>query len=257
MRGRRYDDWIIEVLALLLIAFLLFLVTGVANGNQSLGKKHLSDSKKKIALTFDDGPKPNVLKDLLPVLADYDIKATFFVNGFRLKNDESAQSLIRQMIIVGHSIQNHTYSHGNLRKMEERYGRRWILSDIERNSVLIEKYSGRRPTFFRPPFWVIWPDLKKDIESHGYVVLTLENGDINSSDYILAIKQETQNKIIALVLGAIKQREKQGKYSHVLVFHELPGTVKILPRLIEELESRGYGFDTIENIYNQKSKEGR
>lgn len=250
MRGCRYDDWIIDVLALLLIAFLLFLTTGVASGNQSPEKKYSPDSKKKIALTFDDGPKPNVLKDLLPVLADHKIKATFFVNGFRLKNDESAQSFIRQMTIVGHSIQNHTYSHGNLRKMEAQYGRQWILNDIEKNSVLIEKHSGRRPTFFRPPFWVIWPDLKKDIESRRYVVLTLENGDINSSDYILAVKQETQENIIALVLGVIKQREKQGKYSHVLVFHELPGTVKILPRLIEELKIRGYGFDTIENVYS-------
>ncbi len=257
MRGRRYDDWIIEVLALLSIAFLLFLIAGIAYGDQSLEKKYLPDSRKKIALTFDDGPKPNVLKELLPMLADHKVKATFFVNGFRLKTDESAQGLIRQMTIVGHSIQNHTYSHGNLKKMEERYGRQWVLDDIEKNSALIEKYSGRRPTFFRPPFWVIWPDLKKDIESRGYIVLTLENGDINSSDYIFAVKQETQDKIIALVLGVIKQREKQSRFSHILVFHEISGTVNILPRLIEELKSRGYEFDVVENVYSQNKEEGR
>lgn len=253
---KKYNNSIIDflIVIILIIVVIFFLVGVVFAAYDAIGDKKV---KKLIAITFDDGPKPNVLKNLLPLLEEQNVKATFFVNGFRFKEDANSQALIKKMARDGHSIQNHTYSHGNLKKMEEKYGRRWILDDIEKNADLIEKYAGKKPIFLRPPFWVIWPDLKKSIESGGYVVLSLENGDINSNDYTLALKNETRDKIVALVLGMIKQRERRGEFSHVLVFHEISGTVKILPELIKRLKEMGYEFDVIENVYPHTLKEAR
>jgi peptidoglycan/xylan/chitin deacetylase (PgdA/CDA1 family) len=201
---------------------------------------------KLIALTFDDGPKEKFLNVALPIFEKNGIKATFFVNGCNF--NESNKKLLVQMSKDGHSIQNHTYGHGNFKLMEKKYGRAWIIKDVDKNASLIKECTGKNPTFLRPPFWVIWPDLQNEIENKGYHVLTL-SVDINPMDYELSPKEETRHQVIENILRAIDSRERQNKFCHIIVLHEIVGTAKILPEIIEKLKSRGYQFKTVEEVY--------
>jgi peptidoglycan/xylan/chitin deacetylase (PgdA/CDA1 family) len=227
---------------------------------------------KLIALTFDDGPKPYVLmgtrsgkgvasQSLLALLDQQGVKATFFVMGWRLSKNadekcrqvdggvcrEAAEEEHRR----GHEIENHTYGHGDFRVMTKRFGEEWVLNDIERASTIIQKITGDKPKYLRPPDWTIWPELQEKIEARGYHVMTKSTAvppalrDVDSEDYFCAghdLSKCPKPSDYDYVLRHIEQRERQGVEQHILVFHELPQTVELLARLIPELKKRGYMF---------------
>jgi peptidoglycan/xylan/chitin deacetylase (PgdA/CDA1 family) len=230
---------------------------------------------KLIALTFDDGPKPYVLmgtrsgkgvasQSLLGLLDQQGIKATFFVMGWRLSKNADAKcqqvdgGVCREAAEEehrrGHEIENHTYGHGNFRVMVKRYGEDWVLRDIERASAIIQKITGDKPTYLRPPDWTIWPELQKKIEARGYHVMTKSTAvapalrDVDSEDYFCAggdLSKCPKPSDYDYVLRNIEQRERQGVEQHILVFHELPQSVELLSRLIPELKRQGYSFVTL------------
>jgi len=233
---------------------------------------HAASGGKLIALTFDDGPKPYVLmgtrsgkgvasQSLLALLEQQEIKATFFVMGWRLSKNadgkcrqedggvcrEAAEEEHRR----GHEMENHTYGHGDFRIMTKRYGEEWVLNDIERASKIIQGITGEKPKYLRPPDWTIWPELQKKIEARGYHVMTRSTAvppglrDVDSEDYFCAghdLSKCPKPSDYDYVLRHIEQRERQGVDQHILVFHELPQTVELLSRLIPELKKRGYRF---------------
>lgn len=247
----------------------------------------LASNERLVALTFDDGPRPYVLLDngtsadspgLLHVLDTHQVKATFFVMGWRLQPGaydrdhptrikvtyrEAAQELIRR----GHEIENHTYSHVMLPAAERKYGEGWALADVDRASWLIQDVTGSRPIFVRPPSWVIREQQRRELESHGYHIMSLSGHtapavrDVNSEDYFCAGKNLSHCPKPSLeesVFRQIEQRERKGVYTHILVFHELPSSVVSLDRLIPELQQRGYRFvrlDEYEKMVKTRSSQ--
>jgi len=234
-----------------------------------------SSSDKLIALTFDDGPRPYVLfgskgehagPGLVSVLDSKGVKATFFVVGWRLtpktwgdkRYEESvgitcldaAQRLVRD----GYELEDHTYSHIELRSAERKQGEQWVLGDVNRGADAIKAVSGTHPRYLRPPDWIIPDDARRDLEKQGYQLLTISNEnpvalrDINSLDYLCAGKHPTgcpKPSLAGGVLKQIEQREKHGVYTHILAFHELSSTTAVMPELISELKARGYRFVTL------------
>jgi len=233
-------------------------------------------AKKLIALTFDDGPRPWVLKgnsqpgfaspSLLDLLDREGVKATFFVMAWRLAPAADKECLKIDAGITcrqaaeeehrrGHEIENHTYGHGDFRRMNKRYGEEWILNDIDRASRTIEPITGVKPRYLRPPDWDIWPELAQHIEARGYHVMTKSTSvppvlrDVDSEDYFCYGKNQSrcpQPSLYDYVLRTITQRERQGLDDQILVFHELPTSVKVLSKLIPELKRRGYTFVTLQ-----------
>jgi len=101
-------------------------------------------SQKVVALTFDDGPTKKV-EDLLPLLGQYNAKATFFLIGQDLeKNLDEAKKIVAK----GHQIGNHTYSHKRMVLKSPSF----IKNEIEKTDKLIREagYSGEID--FRPPY---------------------------------------------------------------------------------------------------------
>jgi peptidoglycan/xylan/chitin deacetylase (PgdA/CDA1 family) len=99
----------------------------------------------EIALTFDDGPNPVWTPRLLDILANYSVRATFFMVG---SHAVSEPALVRRVVAAGHLIGNHSWSHPNLaltlsRRVEE---------ELVRTSDTLQQIAGRRVHFFRPPF---------------------------------------------------------------------------------------------------------
>src|SRR5262245_30719834 len=81
-----------------------------ARGYQLFGEivPRVNTSRPVVALTFDDGPVPPYTSELLSILREKNIKATFFVIG---QNIEKSPSLAEQIEKEGHELGNHTYSH--------------------------------------------------------------------------------------------------------------------------------------------------
>jgi peptidoglycan/xylan/chitin deacetylase (PgdA/CDA1 family) len=118
------------------------------------------DKKNPICLTFDDGPDPAYTQKILDILADYNVKATFFVLG---KAAEQFPNLLEQMASAGHSIGNHSYSHDHP----------WLMtSDRAKHEVayttdIIKKITGNAPRWFRPPFGRLRTAMRKQAYSEN------------------------------------------------------------------------------------------
>jgi peptidoglycan-N-acetylglucosamine deacetylase len=100
-------------------------------------------NQKVVALTFDDGPTENV-DDILTLLNDHNIKATFFLIGNEIeKNQEEAKAIVNE----GHQIGNHTYFHQHMI-----FKSPWFIKEeIEKTDELIRHGGYKGEIDFRPP----------------------------------------------------------------------------------------------------------
>jgi peptidoglycan-N-acetylglucosamine deacetylase len=257
-----------------LLALLLLAVAG-AFCSDTTASPSTTSPYKLIALTFDDGPRPYVLfaekknhpaPGLINVLDANGVKATFFVVGWRLTpktwgNARAEENVgvtcidaAEELVKRGHELEDHTYSHIELRGAERKRGEQWVLADVDRGAQAIKAVSGVAPHYIRPPDWTISDDARRDLEREGYSLLTIsqENPpalrDVNSLDYLCTGRNPAgcaKPSLADGVLKQVEQREKQGIYTHILAFHELSTTTAAMPQLIADLKARGYRFVTL------------
>ena len=171
---------------------------------------HIETEQKVVALTFDDGPTKQV-EDILALLEKYNVKATFFLIGNEIeKNREEAE----RIVVEGHQIGNHTYSHKRMVLKSPSYIRR----EIEKTDALIRESGYIGKIDFRPPYgkklftlpyylnkhdretitWDLEPDVADD--KLAYVQQNVENGSIilfhpmysNDSEYLQAMEEVIQ-----------------------------------------------------------------
>lgn len=103
-----------------------------------------------MALTYDDGPNTAWTPALLELLAEHDVKATFFLLG---KYAEQEPALLREIAAAGHAIGNHTYSHVSMPMHGDatiREELRRTREAIEAAGVELSAAQGKR--LFRPPY---------------------------------------------------------------------------------------------------------
>jgi peptidoglycan/xylan/chitin deacetylase (PgdA/CDA1 family) len=101
--------------------------------------------RKRVALTFDDGPDAENTPALLALLAKREIRATFFCIGNRVSQQPE---LIRRMAADGHEIENHTFQHSPATNL---FSLRRLRDDLSQAQTEIQRATGRTPAFFRPP----------------------------------------------------------------------------------------------------------
>jgi peptidoglycan-N-acetylglucosamine deacetylase len=102
-------------------------------------------SRREIALTFDDGPDPNITPRVLDLLDANHAKATFFVVGERARRHPA---LVREIVRRGHAVENHSYLHSVHFPW---YGPRRLARDISAAQAAIADACGQAPIFFRAP----------------------------------------------------------------------------------------------------------
>jgi len=136
---------IIVSLTLLFILFLVYAILPtvlIRVSNWGITKRTNTDA---IALTFDDGPHPDYTPQLLDLLKKYDVKATFFVVGSKVK---SYPDIIKRMSREGHTIGIHHFEHISS----------WILSpfrlkkQLQMTDQAIMECTGEKVTCYRPPW---------------------------------------------------------------------------------------------------------
>jgi len=105
-----------------------------------------------VFLTFDDGPHPEYTPEILEILDSYNIKATFFLVGEKVKKH---QTLVRDIADAGHCIGNHGYSHTSMLFKPTGF----MDSEIEKTDACIADTIGSKPQLFRPPYGRFGPRL--------------------------------------------------------------------------------------------------
>ena len=193
------------------------------------------ETEKKIALTFDDGPSIFTL-EVLELLKKYDVKATFFCIG---KNIEAHPEILKQIIADGHLVGNHSYSHS---KFFDFYNAEKIQQEIQKTDKLLEKYTSKKINFFRPPYGVTTPSIRRALEKTGHTVI---GWNIRSLD------GGTKNQ--ELIFNRIIKRVSPGGI--VLLHDTASHSVLVLEQFLQFLQQNNYKVISIEELLNLKAYE--
>lgn len=184
------------------------------------------ESGKYVVLSFDDGPSGRFTRRLLDGLAQRDVKATFLLCGYRLK-DYPAEA--RHIADEGHEIGIHGYSHDPLCTMAPAD----ILDEIRRTAALLPE--GTTVTFLRPPGGACADVLYAAARQEGLAVLnwSLDTRDWADKDAVV---------ITARVLNNVKDGD-------VILMHDMyDSTVDAAFAIIDALTDRGYRFVTASEL---------
>ena len=190
------------------------------------------DAQRKVALTFDDGPGPHTER-ILDILAEYDVQATFFVVGFQVEN---FPGLLSRIVLEGHLVGNHSYSHTDFSELSLA----GVKREIEHTNQLIKKETGYEPDFIRPPYGRITDQQLENLIEKGYKFI---NWSVDSLDW------DEDHNTHEMMLSRIENTIHPGA---IILLHDAGGdrreTEKLLPDLIESLKARGYEFVTVEEL---------
>jgi peptidoglycan/xylan/chitin deacetylase (PgdA/CDA1 family) len=117
-----------------------------------------------VALTFDDGPSPDVTPRILDALARERVRATFFVLG---RHAERYPALVERMVRDGHEVASHGWTHGILTFASPRR----IVWELTRTHRLLERLGARRVRLFRAPHGFRNPFVVRTAHRLGYRVV--------------------------------------------------------------------------------------
>jgi peptidoglycan/xylan/chitin deacetylase (PgdA/CDA1 family) len=191
----------------------------------------------RIALTFDDGPCPVYTEQILDILRRHDVKATFFVCG---RNVERCPETLRRVQAEGHAIGNHAYSH----PFPFLRTRSFFARQIDRTQEAIEKVTGERPKFFRPPFGARWLGLQPVLQARG---LRLVNWSDTGYDWKLEPEGIVRETLKSLSPGSIILLH-DGRRTYPPERVDRSATVKALPAILEGAAKAGFTFVSLEEL---------
>ncbi|WP_433828969.1 bifunctional polysaccharide deacetylase/glycosyltransferase family 2 protein [Actinoplanes sp. CA-015351] len=191
---------------------------------------------KQIVLTFDDGPDPEYTPEILQVLAEYHVPATFFMIGSEISK---YPSLVRQVVDAGHEIGIHTFTHPEMSGKND-----WRRSvEMQETQYALAGAAGVTSVIFRPPYsstvaaldntnWSVIEEMGQS----GY--LTVVN-DLDSRDWEAGVTMDD-------IVEAVTPDDGAGA---VLLFHDGGGdrsnTAEALATVIPALQTQGYTFTTV------------
>jgi peptidoglycan/xylan/chitin deacetylase (PgdA/CDA1 family) len=192
------------------------------------------DTRRAIALTFDDGPSEST-PAIAEILARHNIPATFFLCG---ANVDRLPAIARDLAAAGHEIGNHSYSHPYLFRQTPAA----IRADLARAQIAIENHTGVRPRWFRPPFGVRWFGLRRAQAELGLtgVMWTTIGYDwrLEAGEVVRRIVGKTANGAILCLHDGRELRVKP----------DIGATVEAVRRLIPLLLDQGYTFETVTQL---------
>ena len=230
---------ILEILSVAVTVILLFSVS--ANGKMIIDPsviRSCSSKGKKIALTFDDGPHPRYTPEILDILSDYNIKATFFVIG---ENVQLYPELIKDELSRGHIIGNHTLSHTSLLQADNKE-LSYEIGSLDK--ILREKF-GCETTLIRPPGGQF---------SENLCSFAAENGKS-----IILWSVDTRDWAHTPVDAIKKNVLENTSDGAIILFHDFVGgaaspTPEALRNVIPALLSEGYEFVTVTELIGKQEQ---
>ncbi len=207
-----------------------------------------NDGDRVCYLTFDDGPSKTVTAEILEVLKEYDVKATFFVAG------TGNMSMLTNIHADGHAIGLHTNTHDySIYKSVDTY-----FKDLNAVSDKVYEKTGVRSSILRFPGGSsntvskkyckgIMTTLTKEVQDRGYSYFdwNVDSNDANASKMqtIDGKKRTPKSTIVSSVLNSAKGKDKICVLMHDIAVKTT--TADALPEIIEGLKAQGYRFDTL------------
>lgn len=193
--------------------------------------KNKKNKKKLIALTFDDGPDPDVTPQILKTLKKHEAKATFFM---LVNSAEKYPKIAKQVANNGHEIANHTYTHVNLAKVK----RSRIEKELAHAKEKLESITERPVKLFRPPYG----------EYNQAVVEVAHNSEqhiimwsVDPQDW----RYKNKNKIYQNIM----QSSNPGS---IVLMHDIhQATADALPKILKDLKEQGYEFVTVSELLKE------
>ena len=207
-------------------------VIGVSDGRDGRTEDTPEDTmeggcqeKKKVALTFDDGPSSKYTPLLLEGLKERGVHATFFLMG---KNIEGKEVLVKQMQEEGHLIGNHTYNHVQLDKISKEAAK----EEIEATNQEIYEITGVYPAWLRPPYG----EWRKNLDF--YVGMFPVLWDVDTLDW--------KSKNVDSIMRIVKNEVEDGA---VILMHDAyQSSVDAALQIVDLLMKEGYKFVTVDKL---------
>lgn len=217
-------------LTVFVLAILFFMITQHYEEVETCGGEAgdavlMEQGRKKVALTFDDGPDEKITRKVLKVLKEKKVPATFFCVGEKI---EKNKKVLKQIINEGHEIGNHTYTHCDLCTItQERQ-----VEEVMKTSEIINKVTGQETIWLRPPFGKI----KKGTLSDDYIYV---GWTVDTLDWC-------SNSVESITRRVEKQLHEGGI---ILMHDQYQNTLLSLPYIIDWVRQQGYEFVTLGELF--------
>ena len=216
-------------------------------------------TKKKLILTFDDGPDPLYTRQILDTLAYYHVPAVFFVVGYQAENNIP---LIKRIYREGHELGNHTFTHPDMSKVSS------LQASLEMDAtrLLIECITGHSTILFRAPF-------NADSEPGKYeelvpIALSRQKNyitvgeSIDPEDWQIPINEYENDTIFDRVVADYQKKINTGNpedtsiAGSIILLHDAGGnrqnTVNATGKIIRYFQKEGYSFTTVADLLGKK-----
>lgn len=179
-------------------------------------------NEKKIYITFDDGPTPEITEQVLSILSQYNAKATFFCLG---KNVSQYPDIYNKILVMGHETGNHTQNHLN----------GWKTKNTEYFDDIQQAEKSISSKLFRPPYGRISASQILYLKKYYKIIMW----EVLSGDYMKTLNKEK-------CLNNVLNNTREGS---IVVFHDsVKAADKVLyalPRILDNFTERGFMFDSI------------
>lgn len=188
--------------------------------------------QKLVALTYDDGPNPQITPRLLALLREKQVRATFFLLGDSVR---AYPSLVEQIADAGMEIGNHSDTHPQFTKLSEQA----IRDQLERNQQrILSAAPGVAVRVMRPPYGAYNSQVLRIAEQMGYKVILW---DVDTNDW----RRRTSQQMIATIMSSARDG------SIILMHDRYETTLETTAAVIDGLRAQGFRFVTVSEMLDQ------
>jgi peptidoglycan/xylan/chitin deacetylase (PgdA/CDA1 family) len=208
----------------------------ISGGMSTLISSGLTDKdSKQIALTFDSGWLYENTEELLNILYENNVKATFFARGLWV---EDHPELAKAIVEGGNYLENHSLTHGHMTEMSDTE----IENEINASSDIITRTTGYKPYLFRPPYGEYDERMLTILKEKGYPYTVLWTVDSHDWAEELNGVKITKEYLVDRVLGNASD-------NGIILMH-VGGyeTINALPEIITGLRSQGYELVSVNSM---------
>jgi peptidoglycan/xylan/chitin deacetylase (PgdA/CDA1 family) len=223
-------QWWPSMVSALVLNHVLLALIGLWPRSRLLGSNMLrlpdaAIKRGEIAVTFDDGPDPDVTPKVLDILDAHRAKASFFVIAEKAAEHPA---LVREIVKRGHSIENHSRRHSSCFAL---FGWSALKQDVGTAQEIIKRITGRSPAFFRAPMGLRNPMLDPVMAIMGlrYTAWTRRGFDTVTRDPAAVLRRLTRNLSAGDILLLHDRR----------CLDQQPIALEVLPPLLKQIEAKG------------------